>query len=134
MNTLDIRDDSLVLNGYEITLNDTNARKILRDLLPHKGQWAQTQINLIKFMAKKVNVTGNIDEMYDRLFSVVYNVKHMKHPDFFMDDFIMLPSGHVQYNHCVFKRDGIIPGYTAWDVVPTIYLNCFTKAYSTIIS
>ena len=134
MNILDIRDDSLILNGYEITLNDTNARKILRDLLPAKGQWGQTQINLIKFMAKKVNVTGNIDEMYDGLFSVVYTVKHMKHPDFFMQDFIMLPSGHIQYNHCVLKRDGVLTGYTAWDVVTTIYLNCFTKVYSTTIS
>jgi hypothetical protein len=84
-------------------------------------------------MAKKVNVNGNIDEMYDRLFASVYCTKHLKHPDFFMDDFIMLPSGHVQYNHCVIRRDGALPGYSAWDLVPTIYLNCFTKEYTTTI-
>jgi len=134
MNILEIRDDSLFMNGYEITLNDTNARKILRDLLPHKGQWTQTQINLIKFMAKKVNVTGNIDEIYDRLFSLAYTVNHLKHPDFFVADFIMLPSGHVQYNHCVLRRDGVLAGYNAWEVVPAIYLNCFTKEYTTMIS
>ena len=134
MNTLEIRDDVLVLSGYEIALNDTNARKILRDLLPHKGQWIQTQINLIKFMAKKLNVTGNIDEMYNELFSVAFAVNHLKHSDFFIKDFLMLPSGHIQYNHCVLKRDGILSGYNSWDVVPVIYLNCFTKEYTTTIS
>jgi hypothetical protein len=85
-------------------------------------------------MAKKVNVTGNIDEMYDRLFSLAYTVNHLKHPDFFVTDFLMLPSGYIQYNHCVLKKDGILPGYNAWDLVPTIYLNCFTKEYTTTIS
>ena len=134
MNTLEIREEALFNNGYEISLTDTNARKILRDLLPFKGQWTQTQINLIKFMAKKVNVTGNIDEMYDRLFSVAYTVNHLKHPDFFMEDFLMLPSGHIQYNRCVLKKDGVLTGYNAWDIVPVIYMSCFTKEYNTSCS
>ena len=135
MNILDIRDDVLILNGYEITLNDKNARKILRDLLPHKGQWTQTQINLINFMAKKVpNIAGNIDEIFDSLFAIAYGVKHLKHLDFFMADFLMLPSGHIKYSNCVLKRDGILPGYGAWEIVPTIYLNCFTKEYTTTIA
>jgi len=135
MNTLEIREDSLFNNGYEIILNNKNARKILRDLLPHKGQWTQTQINLINFMAKKVpNVTGNIDEIFERLFSLAYAVNHLKHLDFFMADFLMLTSGHIQYSNCVLKKDGVLPGYSAWEIVPTIYLNCFTKSYSTTIS
>lgn len=134
MNTIEIHDDALFNNGYEISLTDTNARKILRDLLSYKGQWIQTQINLIKFMAKKVNVTGNIDEIYDKLFSCAYTVNHLKHPDFFIGDFLMLPSGHIQYNNCVLKKDGVITGYNTWDTVPIIYMNCYTKEYSTSLA